>query len=136
MTRLLTWKHSSDVGVRAMDDQHAVIIDTMNELRLALIRSHQKASANELLNKLINYTRMHFQSEELLLNSNGYPGLIQHREEHQRLMAQLEDTVSRLQHGEIVNINEFLTFLHNWFVRHVEGLDKKYGPWLNQNGVH
>jgi len=119
-----------------MDHQHAVIIDTMNELRLALIQSHHRTSANELLNKLIKFTRMHFQSEEQLMELHGFPGLVEHREEHKRLLAQLEDTVSRLQHDETVNINEFLSFLHNWFVHHVEGLDKEYGPWLNKHGVH
>jgi hemerythrin len=35
---LLTWNHACSVGVRAMDDQHGILMDTMNELRLAVVR--------------------------------------------------------------------------------------------------
>jgi hemerythrin-like metal-binding protein len=119
-----------------MDDQHAIIMDTMNELRLALIRSHQQVSADELLNKLIEFTRLHFWSEERLMEQYGFPGLAEHRTEHQRLLRQLQETFSGLHHGETVNISELLFFLHDWFIDHVEGLDQKYGPWLNKHGVH
>jgi len=34
---LLTWNHTCSVGVKAMDDQHGILMDTINELRLALV---------------------------------------------------------------------------------------------------
>lgn len=136
MTSLFQWQHSCSVGVRAMDDQHAIIMDTMNELRLALIRSHQQASADELLNKLIEFTRLHFWNEERLMEQYSFPGLAEHRTEHQRLLRQLQETFSWLHHGETANISELLFFLHDWFIDHVEGLDQQYGPWLNKHGVH
>ena len=34
---LLTWNHASSVGVRALDDQHGILMDTTNELRLTLL---------------------------------------------------------------------------------------------------
>jgi hemerythrin len=79
-----------------MDDQHANIMDTMNELRLAMIRSHQQVSVDELLNKLIEFTRLHFWSEEQLMEQHGFPGLAAHRDEHQRLLRLLQETVSGL----------------------------------------
>ncbi len=119
-----------------MDDQHANIIDTMNELRLALIRSQQRESVDELLNKLIEFTRLHFWSEEQLMEQHGFPGLAGHHTEHQRLLRQIQETVSGVQHGETVNIGELLFFLHGWFIDHIEGLDQQYGPWLNKHGVY
>jgi hypothetical protein len=35
---LLSLNHAGTVGVRAMDDQHGILMDTMNELRLAVVR--------------------------------------------------------------------------------------------------
>lgn len=136
MTPLLQWKRTCTVGVQAMDDQHANIIDTMNELRLALIRSQQRESVDELLNKLIEFTRLHFWSEEQLMEQHGFPGLAGHHTEHQRLLRQIQETVSGVQHGETVNIGELLFFLHGWFIDHIEGLDQQYGPWLNKHGVY
>jgi hemerythrin len=136
VTPRLQWKHTCSVGVQAMDDQHAIIMDTMNELRLAMIRSHQQVSVDELLNRLIEFTRLHFWSEEQLMERHGFPGLASHRDEHQRLLRQLQETVSGLQRGKTQDISELLFFLHSWFIDHIEGADQQYGPWLHKHGVH
>jgi hemerythrin len=135
VTLLLTWNHACAVGVQAMDDQHAILIDTMNELRLALVRGTPRERQDELLHKLIEFTHMHFLSEEHLLERHGFPGLAGHLAEHQRLLAQLQEALHRLQHGEAVPTADVLCFLHDWFLNHVEGQDKQYGPWLNERGV-
>ena len=136
MTLLLSWNRASNVGVKAMDDQHAIMMDTMNELRAALEQGAKRVQADELLNKLIEFTRMHFWNEERLLEQHGFPGLAGHLSEHQRLLTQLQDKVHRTQHGEAAHMSELLCFLHDWFIDHVEGMDRQYGPWLNQRGVH
>ena len=64
---LLTWNHACTVGVRAMDDQHGILMDTMNELRLAAVRGSGREQVSEVLDRLIEFTRMHFWSEEQLL---------------------------------------------------------------------
>jgi len=136
VTLLLPWNHTCSVGVQAMDDQHAIMMDTMNELRLAPVHDAKRAQADELLNKLIEFTRMHFWSEEQLLEQHGFPGLTGHRTEHQRLLAQLQESVHRMQHGEAVRMSDLLCFLHDWFIGHVEGIDQQDGPWLNKHGVY
>ena len=136
MTLLLPWNRACVVGIQAMDDQHAIVMDTMNELRLALVRGAKPEPADELLKRLIEFTRMHFWSEEQLMEQHGFPGLAGHRAEHQHLLAQLLESARRLQHGEAVNRGDVLLFLHDWFVDHVEGLDQQYGPWLRDHGVY
>jgi hemerythrin len=136
MTLLLPWSRACDVGVQAMDDQHAIMMDTMNELRLLLARGAKRAQEDELLNKLIEFTRMHFLSEEQLMEKYGFPGLVGHRAEHQRLLAKLQESVYPLQHGETTHKGDVLRFLHDWFIDHVEGLDNLYGPWMNEHGVY
>jgi hemerythrin len=119
-----------------MDNQHAIMMDTMNELRLVLIGGGKRAQEDELLNRLIEFTRMHFVSEEHLMEQYGFPGLAEHRAEHQRLLAQLQESIARLQHRESAHMQDFLFFLHNWFIEHVAGLDQQYGAWLNEHGVY
>jgi hemerythrin len=124
------------VGVQAMDDQHAILMDEMNELRRALVRGAHRGQADELLRKLIEFSRLHFRSEEQLLAQHGFPGLAGHRAEHQRLLAQLQEAVNRLQHGQAVKMSDLLCFLHDWFIDHVEGMDQQYGSWLNEHGIY
>jgi hemerythrin-like metal-binding protein len=132
---LLTWNHTSTVGVRAMDDQHGILMDTLNELRLAAVRGSGREQVSEVLDRLIEFTRMHFWSEEQLLEQNGYAGLDEHRSEHQRIMAQILQSSHRVQHGEKMQMRPLLCFLRESYAEHIEGMDREYGPWLNERGV-
>ncbi len=118
-----------------MDDQHAVLMDTMNELSQSVARGDGREQVCEDLNRLIEFTRMHFSSEERLLEENDYPGVSEHRDAHQRLLVQIEDAANRARHTEGVHIGSLLRFLHDWYTDHMEGLDQSYGKWLNERGI-
>ena len=136
MSLHVTWNPARIVGVQAMDDQHAIMMETMNELRLALVQGAKRTQANELLDKLIEFTRLHFWNEELLLERHGFPGLAGHRAEHRRLLAQITESAHRLQHNESLPMGDLLLFLHDWFIDHVEDVDRQYGPWMNEHNVY
>ncbi len=132
----LTWSHACSVGVRAMDDQHGILMDTLNELRTAVVSGQGREQLSELLDRLIEFTRMHYCGEERLLEENGFPGLAQHRAAHQRLLAQMLEAAHRLQYGEGVEMGSLLELLRDGYVEHTEGSDQEYGPWLNERGVY
>ena len=71
---LLTWSHSCSVGVQAMDDQHGILMDTMNELHAALMRGCERKQLDGHLNRLAEFSHLHFVCEEQLLERNGFPG--------------------------------------------------------------
>jgi len=133
---LLTWKYANMVGVRALDDQHGILMDTMNELRQAVVRGAGREQVSEVLDRLIEFTRMHFATEERLLEQTGFPALAAHRVEHQRVLAQILEAAHRAQHGEEVHMHSLLIFLRDWYVTHIGSLDQEYGPWLNDRGVY
>jgi hemerythrin len=132
---LLTWNHACAVGVRAMDDQHGILMDTVNELRLANARGADREQILELLNRLIDFTRLHFAGEEQLMEQYGYPARSEHAGEHQRLLFHLMEASRWVQHGNAVSMRVLLGFLRRWFLEHIQGLDRQYGPWLNERGV-
>ena len=133
---LLTWSHACTVGVKAMDDQHGILMDTMNDLRLALVRGSGHQQVNSQLEQLIEFTRKHFQSEEHLLEQHGFPGLPEHRAAHERLLDQVREAVNRAEHSEDLEIQPLLGFLRTWYLDHIETVDRQYGPWLNARGVY
>ena len=131
----LIWNCASSVGVRAMDDQHGILMDTVNELRLAAVRGSGRELVSEMLDRLIEFTRMHFWGEERLMEQYGFPGLAEHRLEHQRILAQILQSSHRVQHGERMQMRPLLCFLREAYAEHIEGMDREYGPWLNERGV-
>ncbi len=132
---LLTLSHASTVGVRAMDDQHGILMDALNELRLAVVRGSGQERVSELLDRLIEFTRMHFWNEEQLMEKYGFPGLDEHRAEHQRILAQILQSAHRVQQSEEMRMRPLLCFLRESYAGHIEGMDQEYGPWLNERGV-
>jgi hemerythrin len=133
---LLTWNHARRVDVRAMDDQHGILMDTMNELRHALVRGAGREQVSELLDRLIEFTRMHFWSEEKLMEEAGFPGLAEHRAEHNKMLAEMMQSAHCLQYGERLQTRALLRTLRDGYIEHIEELDRAYGPWLNERGVY
>jgi hemerythrin len=132
----LVWSHSSLVGVQAMDDQHGILMDTVNELRVRLLQGASREAIGTQLERLIEFTGMHFACEEKLLEVHGYPGLKAHRAEHQKLMREIRLALERTQHGQSGDLQPLLDFLRNWFTQHVEREDMFYGEWLNSRGIY
>ncbi len=133
---LLTWRHECIVGVKAMDDQHGILMETLNELRLMLVQGNERKEICDQLERLIEFTQMHFQSEEQLLHQQGFPGLPEHRAAHQHLLAQIQSALEHAKHNADLDLQPLLHFLRNWYLEHIEGLDQQYAPWLNARGVY
>jgi hemerythrin len=133
---LLTWNHECIVGVKAMDDQHGIIMDTMNDLRQMIIQGRERKAICDQMDRLIEFTQMHFECEEQLLEHQGFPGLQDHRTAHRRLLSQIQATAEHAKHSEDVEIQALFHFLRAWYMEHIEGLDRQYGPWLNERGVY
>jgi hemerythrin len=132
---LLTWSERLSIGVKAMDAQHILLIGMLNELHAAMMAGEAKTITGPLLDKLVNYTRTHFSTEEALLEKAGYPELPQHHKHHVDLTKQVDVFVARYQSGEeMINLH-LMNFLSNWLSDHILEEDLEYGKWLNQRGV-
>ena len=133
---MLTWSHECIVGVKAMDDQHGIIIDTMNDLHQMIVQGRERKAICDQLDRLIEFTLMHFESEEHLLEQRCFPGLDGHREDHRRLLSRIQTAAEHAKHSENGDIQALFDILRGWYMEHIEGLDRQYGPWLNERGVY
>lgn len=132
---LLTWSNSCSVGVRAMDEQHGILMDAMNELRLAVQRGCGREQMGKHLGGLIELVSMHFRSEEQLMQRSGYPEVEAHRAEHKRLLKLLIDSAAHAERGVNVQLTDLLCLMRDSYLEHIDGPDQRYGPWLNARGV-
>jgi hemerythrin-like metal-binding protein len=132
---LMTFGQSYSVGVSAIDSQHKVLFDIINELHAAMIKGQAQGLTGPLLRKLLDYTRTHFTAEEAMLSTSRYPGLADHKIKHVGLLKQVEDYANRFDKGEITLNLHLLNFLRDWLTNHIQKVDKEYGPWLNEHGV-
>jgi hemerythrin len=131
----MTWSDKLSVGVKNLDDQHTVLFNTINDLHTAMMKGQARSIAGNLLNTLVTYTRNHFAAEEKLMAAASYPELTQHCVKHRELTEQVEKYVARYERGDITLSVHLLTFLSDWLTNHIQGEDRKYGPWLKEHGV-
>jgi hemerythrin len=132
---LLTWSHDCIIGVQAMDDQHGILMDTLNELRRMIVRGEERRDICLQLERLIEFTQMHFHSEEQLLKQQGFPEVEEHRTAHNALLARLYTALEQVNREDAVHFSSLLEFLPAWYHEHVEEVDQPYGQWLNDRGV-
>ncbi len=132
---LMEWKENYSVGVKAMDDQHKILVHFLNDLHAAMSSGQAKLVTGPLLVRLAKYAREHFSAEEALLQRAGYPALLIHRQKHTDLNRQVEDFIRRFETGEITLNVRLLNFLRDWLTTHIQKEDRGYGPWLNEHGV-
>jgi hemerythrin-like metal-binding protein len=131
----LAWSSKLSVGVKAIDEQHKGLVDTLNELHTAMLSGQAAGVTGPLLRKLVDYTHSHFASEEAMMASAQYPKLAEHRTHHRELTKQVSDFVTRFEKGEITLSLHLMNFLRDWLNNHIMKEDKEYGPSLNQHGI-
>lgn len=132
---LLQWNHTSSVGVQILDQQHGLLMDTLNELSVGIAGGAPANEVRELIARLLEYTKRHFQTENKLMEEYEYPGREEHIAEHERLVVQIADAARAMQMGEPVHLRTLTGYIRQWFSTHMEGIDHELGEWLNTQGV-
>ncbi len=132
---LLTWNETYSVKIKKFDDQHRKLIDLINQLHDAMLVGKGKDVMGSVLNSLVDYTKTHFAAEETLMKLHGYPDYEQHKKEHNVLVMQVLDVQRQLREGKTPITQAIMFFLKEWLQQHIQGNDKKYGPFLNGKGV-
>jgi hemerythrin len=88
------------------------------------------------LDGLIDYTKSHFAREEQYMLKCGYPDLATHKKEHEDLAKQVLDVQKKYHGGSTATLSmEVMNFLKNWLIKHIQGTDKKYTPFMLAKGI-
>ena len=128
------WSPDYDIGIQPIDDQHRVLVNTLNRLSMAVARHDGEKVIAGIFDALMSYTRTHFNLEERLMRQAKYADIDAHIEEHQRLIGQLEQLFNRhFREAEPV-YTELLEFMKVWLREHIQGVDTKYSADLRQSG--
>jgi hemerythrin len=130
------WTNEMGVGVVALDDDHKKLIGIINQLHFEMEEGHDKKVLGAVLDQLVDYSKSHFAREESLLFQADYPDAPGHKMEHERFIREITALRERFSNAPPATLDaELMGFLRNWLDTHVEGADKKYGPFLTARGI-
>ena len=124
------------VGNPHIDEQHMILIDTINQLATAEARADRPVVAM-IIDELVAYASFHFSFEEQLMADAAYPVLDQHHRVHQGFSQWILQVREEFFHGKRLQVGErILHFLRDWLRKHILDEDQRYRPYLNNPQPH
>jgi hemerythrin len=132
---LIEWTDELSVGIQEIDEQHKVLVGLVNEMHRAIHEHHGSETARQILDRLGDYTRIHFAVEESLMRIFDYPGYDEHKKQHEELIAQFRSYQAKVASGTAKISFELLHFLKLWLAQHILESDKEYAPHMLKLGA-
>jgi hemerythrin-like metal-binding protein len=125
----IQWQEHSETGIALIDEQHKGIVSIINTFYYLM----SQGTGNHMLYSCIsdtmkNYSRIHFITEELLLEESEYKDIEAHKALHRKLTQEIE----RIEYNAL-KINEakpLLEFLKKWWLEHINEEDRRYTQHL------
>lgn len=119
----LQWSLELSVGVNELDDAHRELVDLYNRISWACENDGGVEAVRERIRTFLTYARWHFDQEEAFMQQMHYPGYLDHKTDHQRLLqdaADFVESVGALGGGDCAAIAKYFKF---WLTRHMAQKD-------------
>jgi len=126
----LQWSEHYSVGIPEIDEQHKTLFSLVNMLHTAILEHKGTAACAEVLDELVDYTRIHFGLEQSLMRVSKYPEYEAHCALHRELVNEVETLQNKIHSGKTAISFELLHFLRTWLTRHILGEDMKYAEFF------
>jgi len=133
---LIAWDEGFSVNVQSIDRQHRKIVGIANELHDAMRDRRGKDVIGGLLVELVDYSGYHFDTEEGFFQQYRYPGLLEHRSEHDLFKSRVGNLKRQFDGGNRLSVVEMMDFRKDWLRGHIIVTDHQYAPFLNGHGVY
>lgn len=134
---LIEWKTVYSVSIPAIDAQHQELINLTNCLNQACMNGTESGRIyfQKVVHELVQYVKFHFSAEEKLMERIGFPGLAEHKKEHEHFVKKVLEGVKNFESGKAIVPNTFVRYLLDWIVTHIAKTDQKYGAYITDNKI-
>jgi hemerythrin-like metal-binding protein len=122
-----SWDDRLKLHIPDIDQQHQKLVQMIDDLHEAMVRGRSREVLLDTLSGLVEYTRVHFDTEERHFAMDQYPGTSRHNRQHREFVTRVTDFQARLDQRQPDMSIEVLAFLRTWLVAHIEGSDGAYG---------
>jgi hemerythrin-like metal-binding protein len=129
------WDPRYETGIASIDAQHRVLLQSARELHEAYRSGSAKEVVPRVLDNLVTYCMTHFEDEEVHMERLAFPELSAHREEHQKLMAQVYDLQDRFTRGEGHVPMELSILVTRWMRKHIQEHDQAFADFARGQGL-
>ncbi|MGA2197540.1 MAG: bacteriohemerythrin [Bryobacteraceae bacterium] len=132
---MFEWNTSYSVQIGSIDAQHQTLFRLAEELRTAMAAGQGKSVLSRILDRLVQYTMVHFAHEERLMQLHDYSNLAAHKAQHEELTQKVQQFQAEYNAGTTAITVGLMIFLRDWLTGHIAGSDQKYAPFLKEKLV-
>jgi hemerythrin len=131
---LIAWKDAYSVGIPTIDAQHQELINLTDCLNQACISGTETGRVyfKKVMHDLVQYVTFHFSAEEKIMERIGFPGLAEHKKEHEQFVKKVLEEVKNFESGKAIVPNIFVRYLWDWILTHIAKTDQKYGVYIKK----
>jgi hemerythrin len=128
---LIGWLPTYSVNLPPIDAQHKSLFDLLNSLHDEIVvKKSDHAVIGEALERLVQYTKTHFELEERFMQSMQYPEIAKHKAKHEALTRQVMKLQQEFAAGKTAMATEVMNFMLAWLTNHILKTDKQYAAFL------
>jgi hemerythrin len=132
---IFEWQDRLLTGVQEIDDHHRHLVGLLNTTYRDFLRHAHPDLLSKVFEELVDYATYHFAAEEALMLKGGYPGLLQHKEEHDQFSGNVLEMHRNFLEKQKPFFLEILTFLQTWLESHILKSDGEFGRFLAQQNM-
>jgi hemerythrin len=122
------------IGDKTIDAEHDLQMQLLDSLSKVLEKGGEFSPVRYILEQFIEFSDMHFLSEQLVMRLHGYPGYEPHLEEHTRLMKKAREIRDLVFRGEAPPSVQLIQELRDWLLNHIATEDVAFGEYLKKEG--
>ena len=124
------WRSELLLHVVKIDQQHRELLVRARALHDSIAAAKPRVELQVMLSGLIDFTEMHFHTEEELMLAHGYEGYRAHRAAHVELLDQADRLKREFSTGTIVPCHLLSRFVEAWTKEHIVGPDRQFCEFL------
>ncbi len=127
----MEWGKDCQHGIKWQDHHHKQLVNTINILLDSIITgADDKETFDKTVKFIAEFSKVHFQAEELYMKKHGYPRRENHIKEHRCFIEDFNKFIYWHDYQGLESSSELLNKLNIWFFRHTQTTDKFLAEFL------
>jgi hemerythrin-like metal-binding protein len=121
----VAWDESLSVGINTIDEHHRYLFDLINDLFEVVSNKRGAREVARLIKATDAYAKVHFRSEEKMMQHYGYEEIHLQEQQHHEFEAKIGEFYEELHANPLVAQFDVLSYLRDWLIHHIRVEDAK-----------
>ncbi|MCK8815779.1 bacteriohemerythrin [Natroniella sulfidigena] len=128
------WSSKYEIGIEKVDEQHRGIFEKANYLLEVYKKQQSGEEIGEVLDFLQEYIEQHFNDEEEIQRSYGYPEYEEHKKLHDAFKSTVGEVITEYkQSNNITSLMKLNKMAIGWLLEHIKKEDQKLAQYIKKN---